>query len=397
MSGFRSFGGPSDVERLKAEIERLKSERNVKKLLKALSYKKDNILHSFIKKLSRSCERNDISFDISYAVRSFAADALADIKDTRAVFPLIAALNDSDSSVRWSAVKALGKFNDWRALEPLLHLVHGDTDKEVRGAAVEALGDTPPQSVKMFIQMLERDDSYVRASAAKVLGKLKDIRAVHPLVAALRDKEDEVTKAAAEALGKIGTPAVDALIAALKTEGTRLTAAEVLGQIGDVRAVEPLISLLKDKNTLLRETAAGALRKTGGADAEQALNQFAFAERKEQDKRKTEQEQEEQRQLQMKRKRLERVSRAQGEIRLLTAELINIGRSDGFLSLKPGGKFGEDMRHMRAREIGSQLDQIGGFELMQAVALEVTGFLDPASGRGRELEVAWNGIGGWHG
>jgi hypothetical protein len=77
--------------------------------------------------------------------------------------------------------------------------------------------------------------------------------------------------------------------------------------------------------------------------------------------------------------------------------LKTIGASDGFLSLKSGGNFNSDRRHSRAREIGNRLNQIGGLALMQAVGFEVGNYFDPGSGRGRELEAAWDGIGGWKG
>ena len=41
--------------------------------------------------------------------------------------------------------------------------------------------------------------------------------------------------------------------------------------------------------------------------------------------------------------------------------------------------------------------EIGGFALMQAVGYEVGDYFDPGSGRGRELEAAWDGIGNWKG
>jgi len=50
---------------------------------------------------------------------------------------------------------------------------------------------------------------------------------------------------AAEALGKIGEPAVKPLIEALKHERTQFYAAEALGKIGDARAVKPLLQALK--------------------------------------------------------------------------------------------------------------------------------------------------------
>jgi len=73
---------------------------------------------------------------------------------------------------------------------------------------------------------------------------------------------------AALALGKIGKPAVEPLIAALKDKDSRVrySAAWALGKIGDKRAVEPLIAALKDKDSTVRRDAAWALTKITGKD-----------------------------------------------------------------------------------------------------------------------------------
>jgi HEAT repeat protein len=59
----------------------------------------------------------------------------------------------------------------------------------------------------------------------------------------------------------LGALAMEPLIAALKDENeyVREAAAEALGKIGDPRAVEPLIDALQDKEWFVRRTAAEAL------------------------------------------------------------------------------------------------------------------------------------------
>lgn len=106
------------------------------------------------------------------------------------------------------------------------------------------------------------DSKHIRYSAAKALSKLKPARSVKPLIAVFEDwyGDDTVRSAAAEALGEIGTPAVESLITVLKKGTIRSDhAAKVLGKIGDARAVEPLISALK--SYISREEAAEALGK----------------------------------------------------------------------------------------------------------------------------------------
>ena len=72
-------------------------------------------------------------------VRYTAAEALGNIKDSRAVDPLIQALKDEDNSVRYWSTVALGKINDVRAAESLIQTSKEDTDNYVRNAAANVL------------------------------------------------------------------------------------------------------------------------------------------------------------------------------------------------------------------------------------------------------------------
>ena len=96
--------------------------------------------------------------------------------------------------------------------------------------------------------------------------KMEAKRDAKGLIKTLGYKTDSgVRRTAALALGKIGEPAVEPLIAALKDSvgDVRRTAAEALGKVGDRRAVEPLIAALKDSDDYVRREAAEALGKIG--------------------------------------------------------------------------------------------------------------------------------------
>ena len=66
-----------------------------------------------------------------------------------------------------------------------------------------------------------------------------------------------------EALGKIGEPAINPLLQALKHEdsGVRQKAAFILGSIGDASALEALTQAKEDKSWFVRDAAKGALKK----------------------------------------------------------------------------------------------------------------------------------------
>ena len=116
--------------------------------------------------------------------------------------------------------------------------------------------------------------AFVRERAAKDLGRSTDPRAVEALVAALRDEDFLVQQAASEALGRIGSPAVERLIVAVgdleQRSMARLVAVEALGSTGDARAVDPLLKVLQDGDDL-RSTAATALGAIGDPRALTAL------------------------------------------------------------------------------------------------------------------------------
>lgn len=77
----------------------------------------------------------------------------------------------------------------------------------------------------------------------------------------------------------------------------------------------------------------------------------------------------------------------------LIDELLAIGKNDDFLSERPGGHFNGHCRHIRAREIGKQLDQLGGFQLMEFVYERVRRKL--GNQLADHLDFAWFDVGHW--
>jgi len=135
-------------------------------------------------------------------------------------------------------------------------------DSLVQEDAAEALGEIgDARAIESLIAVLKDKEQKVRKAATEALGKIGE-PAVESLIAALKDKEQKVRKAATEALGKIGEPAVESLIAALKDkeQKVRKAATEALGKIGEP-AIEPLCTALDDPDLTMRTAAVGALQK----------------------------------------------------------------------------------------------------------------------------------------
>lgn len=114
------------------------------------------------------------------------------------------------------------RFSEWRLI------------KHKQDAAVWALSQIKdPRAVNPLLDALTHHHYLVRESAARALGEIRDARAVDSLIIALKDKGLGVKRAAAEALGKIGdVRAIDPLIAALRDEDTYKQAARALDQLG---------------------------------------------------------------------------------------------------------------------------------------------------------------------
>jgi hypothetical protein len=84
---------------------------------------------------------------------------------------------------------------------------------------------------------------------------------------------------------------------------------------------------------------------------------------------------------------------AEQDVKRLLEELVRIGKSDDFLSERPGGAFNRESRHIRAREIGKRLDEIGGLVLMEYANRYVRRKL--GKNLSWHLEAAWKDIGEW--
>lgn len=158
-------------------------------------------------------------------------------------------LKSNDWQVREEAVKSLIKLGK-PAVDPLITALKDD-DGDIRCAAAFSLGYIGDRrAIKPLVNALKDEDSRVKHRAIEALGRIADMHCVEPLIGTLNDEDIYVQNAVVNALVKIGKPAVGPLITALKDEDSRARykAIEILGEIGDSRAVEPLITALENKN-----------------------------------------------------------------------------------------------------------------------------------------------------
>jgi HEAT repeat protein len=125
------------------------------------------------------------------------------------------------------------------------------------------------RNLPALITYLKDPDYRVRYRAAATLGDIRDPHAIPALLEAIgdhdaRDESSRVNTCASEALAKIGAPALALLLAALHArpdhpddQWRRYWVVDALGLLGNPQSVEPLIALLDD--AVMREAAAEAL------------------------------------------------------------------------------------------------------------------------------------------
>ena len=132
--------------------------------------------------------------------RAHAATRLGNLKCEKAVFPLIKALKDEDSSVCARAVTSLGKIGDPKAINPLIQMFQGDHG-EMAKKAITKIGKP---SVEKLISNLNNVDVNSRKLSIDALGIIKDPSTVDNLLKSLNDNESAVKWRAVRALGNIG-------------------------------------------------------------------------------------------------------------------------------------------------------------------------------------------------
>lgn len=177
-------------------------------------------------------------------IRASVIDELTQSRDPKVLRPLVEALNDNETLVRWNAIKALGNFGD-DAGRLLLKMLNTE-DRYMRRNIIQALGEIGGDAVTdQLIRMLmfDESDTNVLIEIIRALHKLQPDRAVEPLITILKSRDWEMKWRAIHTLGKIGNP----------------------------RAIEPLLEMMDDPDPDIRWAANAAVENIKNAsEAESA-------------------------------------------------------------------------------------------------------------------------------
>ena len=218
---------------------------------------------------------SDVDFDdegeFSDQVGDCVAEALGAIGKP-AIDALVPLLKHEDSTLRRRSVSALGGMECPERLEHLLAALQ-DKDEDVRAETMWALYGAPLDAVYDHIIAGLKDEAVrVRFGATSILRDHPDSRAVGPLLAVLKDENEDqqVRINAIQALGAVGDErAVEPLMESCKApqSDVRAVSAEALGRLREARAVGLLISMLDDESGAVCVAAASALGEIGDPKA----------------------------------------------------------------------------------------------------------------------------------
>ena len=201
--------------------------------------------------------------------RAAAAERLGRIGHSAAVLPLIATLQDQseDKQVKSVASLALREIRDPRAIQPLVEALAWD-DAAIGQTVADTLEGFMPQAVPALLDVLKSsktDDQ--RYWAVRILGASTDSETTDPLIAALQDRSEKVRAEAARSLGRLrARPAIHPLTEILLRDPlapVREEAARALGEIGDEQALEALKQALGELPYEVRAGAMTAMEKMG--------------------------------------------------------------------------------------------------------------------------------------
>lgn len=260
---------PPECDRIKSLVEQL--ELLEQDLSRVAPSDRDNAVEQVA---SVRAELLDLLSDILIAgddsMRRTAAYGLSKLQDARCVPLLIGALSDSDETVRGWAAEGLAASRNSVALTPLVRALR-DESVYVYYSACSGLKAIRSDDLWPLLQQeLQSPQSFVRKRVIKLLGDLREHRALPQIMEYACDDEDAGARyEAVEALRKIGDRrAVDTLVSCLEDESheVRCGAIQALRWMGDSRAVESLIRVCLE-NEDLRLLSIQALRDIAGDEA----------------------------------------------------------------------------------------------------------------------------------
>ncbi|WP_044196323.1 HEAT repeat domain-containing protein [Oscillatoria acuminata] len=127
---------------------------------------------------------------------------------TEAIAPLLEILADPDAEVelRWFAGRILAEFNSPEAIAALIELLNTQEEEELSSMAATALAQMGEPAIAALTEQLA--DSTSRALAVRSLGKIHNPQIIEPLLSVVSDRDPQVRAEAVAALNSYDDPRI---------------------------------------------------------------------------------------------------------------------------------------------------------------------------------------------
>jgi HEAT repeat protein len=210
------------------------------------------------------------------AIRSGAARAIARQRFPDTGDSLIKAVNDSNTEVRYSAMRALGAIHDQRAVAALTEQFAFYRKGEGAWSALDGLARiASAASVPLFKERLQDKDPYLRRAAVEGLGRAGDSSVIDTLGRMVTaDESPMVRVASAFALQKLGQNYAARIVDLMGNAKILQQAQEYLVELGPPVAVV-IAPRLQEPDASVREAIADVLGVVGDASTVPALEAAA--------------------------------------------------------------------------------------------------------------------------
>jgi len=200
-------------------------------------------------------------------------DEIEKLKEEREIGKLIDLLQESDAQIREEAVKALGMIGSKEALPHLIERLKEDSSSTVRANAALALSHFESEKCKITLKEAAEDEDWeVRHDAAIAMREFQDEEIKEKLCSLITDKEIEVRKKAIDSLGDIGDEdMISEIEEHLEDENLKKSAARAISNIGTEKALKSLEKMYYDGDQEMREIAVQGIENIKSEDANSIL------------------------------------------------------------------------------------------------------------------------------
>ncbi|MBN1549941.1 HEAT repeat domain-containing protein [bacterium] len=249
-----------DIDRWIRELDNPSDTVQLDAVMNLGKCRSENVKNALLAKLPQpAASQDEINEDVLIALLG----TLGNYHYPDVIYRLSLFTGRGDMNIRKAAIAALADIGDQHALIAIKHQLN-DPDPEIKHFTEEAVATVEMNiTVNRYRELLQSPDRQKRENAAWDLYKLPVEQCIDLAILALRDTESSVRRNAIVNLGKSKSMrAVEPLLEIIKTDNSvnRIAAGKALVAIGGEEAISGFIALLEHEDAEVRRIAAEHLR-----------------------------------------------------------------------------------------------------------------------------------------